>query len=642
VLYYQSSNRLYLVQDSGAGWQGPLTPGQAGTLSNSQCTLDGGASSVSAVGNNLTVNAALTFKPAFGGNKTVFLDAEDTANGLSSGFQTLGSWTVSSPDATVTSLSPSSHTAGSGSFILTINGTNFVSTAVVLWNGSNCNCGTFVSGNQLTAAIPGSYISAAGTYAVSIQNPGQSPTAAMDFTVYASGTAPTATLTLYRVNNGPSAATANVSFNNDYDCDATGTTADYLGNTTAIQCAADKLDMVTLALNVQPWDASSTTVTLSATNGSLVRVFASQPPPSAPGCTLVSDTAVALPLTIDTQCFQAGAISFHAEGLEAGAAIGQAAGTASFTLSAQQGANSPSTSSASVEVGKQIGIRLTFDDGPDSNPITDATSNQTNGVLSVLSSSPVGTNIPATFFTQTNLPFRGGSTIGGQLIGSEASEGSLPEIHTANAWDSSCDSTCTATCNGNSSCTLVCSNQFACDHISHCARVQYPGYPVTDISGNTVTGQNALESDLVQGKAQIKSLTNGAVVPTLVRAPYEGLPGGDPSCTTGLWNTVLDTYAADDVQLTQQNWDVDSGDTTVCAGTNATLACMQNQLTNGSPGSGPGIQTLIGQGRTSMVVLFHDVSASGMAGSNMQQLLIFVQKAVRYQGRNEVFELAPH
>jgi hypothetical protein len=80
--------------DSGTGWQGPLTPGQAGTLANTQCTLDGGGSSVSAVGNNLTVNAALSFKPAFTGSKIVFLDAEDTANHLSSGWQTLGSWTV--------------------------------------------------------------------------------------------------------------------------------------------------------------------------------------------------------------------------------------------------------------------------------------------------------------------------------------------------------------------------------------------------------------------------------------------------------------------------------------------------------------------------------------------------------------------
>ena len=56
--------------------------------------MDGGASSVSAVGNNLTLNLAITFQPAFSGSKTVYLDAEDRPNGLGSGFQSLGTWTV--------------------------------------------------------------------------------------------------------------------------------------------------------------------------------------------------------------------------------------------------------------------------------------------------------------------------------------------------------------------------------------------------------------------------------------------------------------------------------------------------------------------------------------------------------------------
>ncbi len=94
ILYIQSGTQLYLVNDAGNGWLGPLTPGVAGTLQNSQCTLDAGLSSVSAVGNDLTVNAALTFKPAFSGSKVVLLDAEDIPGNLSSGFQSLGTWTV--------------------------------------------------------------------------------------------------------------------------------------------------------------------------------------------------------------------------------------------------------------------------------------------------------------------------------------------------------------------------------------------------------------------------------------------------------------------------------------------------------------------------------------------------------------------
>ena len=42
ILYLQSGNGIYLVNDAGNGWQGPLTPGVAGTLQNNQCTLDAG------------------------------------------------------------------------------------------------------------------------------------------------------------------------------------------------------------------------------------------------------------------------------------------------------------------------------------------------------------------------------------------------------------------------------------------------------------------------------------------------------------------------------------------------------------------------------------------------------------------------
>jgi hypothetical protein len=139
VLYYQSTNRLYLVLDSGAGWQGPLTPGQAGTLQNSQCTLNGGASSVSAVGNNLTVNAALTFKPAFTGNKTVYLDAEDTPGKLSSGFKTLGSWTVPNFAPTAVSVTPSSGTGSTQIFSFLFSdtgGANKITYVQALINGS--------------------------------------------------------------------------------------------------------------------------------------------------------------------------------------------------------------------------------------------------------------------------------------------------------------------------------------------------------------------------------------------------------------------------------------------------------------------------------------------------------------------------
>jgi hypothetical protein len=59
---------------------------------------------------------------------------------------------VNNPVPALTSLSPSSASANSGAFTLTVNGTNFVSGSVVNWNGSP-RVTTFVSATQLTAAI---------------------------------------------------------------------------------------------------------------------------------------------------------------------------------------------------------------------------------------------------------------------------------------------------------------------------------------------------------------------------------------------------------------------------------------------------------------------------------------------------------
>src|SRR5262249_21784902 len=72
--YSRVDGHLYLFNDAGGGLvPGSLTPGGAGSLTNSQCTLDGPGSSVSGAGNTLTVNAALTFKPAFTGAKNIYM-----------------------------------------------------------------------------------------------------------------------------------------------------------------------------------------------------------------------------------------------------------------------------------------------------------------------------------------------------------------------------------------------------------------------------------------------------------------------------------------------------------------------------------------------------------------------------------------
>jgi hypothetical protein len=62
-------------------------------------------------------------------------------------------------------------TAGSAGFTLTVNGTNFATNSAVKWNGA-AQTTQFVTANQVTAAIPGSVIAAAGTAQVTVTNPG--------------------------------------------------------------------------------------------------------------------------------------------------------------------------------------------------------------------------------------------------------------------------------------------------------------------------------------------------------------------------------------------------------------------------------------------------------------------------------------
>src|SRR5579884_3890410 len=103
VQYVVASNRLYLAND-GNPVLGPATPGQAGTLSSSECSVDVGASSVSGSGDILSLTVAVTFQPSFAGGKNIYGYAIDN-RGLNSGWQTplnsgwrlLGDWNVANP-----------------------------------------------------------------------------------------------------------------------------------------------------------------------------------------------------------------------------------------------------------------------------------------------------------------------------------------------------------------------------------------------------------------------------------------------------------------------------------------------------------------------------------------------------------------
>jgi len=77
---------------------------------------------------------------------------------------------ANNPVPAITALSPSSATAGSAAFALTVSGTGFINGSVVNFNGSPRTT-TFVSATQLTAALLASDIASVGTPAVTVTNP---------------------------------------------------------------------------------------------------------------------------------------------------------------------------------------------------------------------------------------------------------------------------------------------------------------------------------------------------------------------------------------------------------------------------------------------------------------------------------------
>jgi VCBS repeat-containing protein len=78
--------------------------------------------------------------------------------------------TVNAPVPTVTAIGPTSILEGEPGFTLVVTGTNFVSGAVVRWNGAD-RATTFVTGSRLTTNILANDIATAGTANVTVFNP---------------------------------------------------------------------------------------------------------------------------------------------------------------------------------------------------------------------------------------------------------------------------------------------------------------------------------------------------------------------------------------------------------------------------------------------------------------------------------------
>src|SRR5438477_2437243 len=113
-----------------------------------------------------TSTGVISGTPTTAGTYSVTISATN-AGGTGSATLTL---TINNQVPTTTSISPTCITAGSADFTLTVNGTKFVSTSTVNWNGAPLAT-TFVSSTQLTATVPASLVATAGTASITVVNP---------------------------------------------------------------------------------------------------------------------------------------------------------------------------------------------------------------------------------------------------------------------------------------------------------------------------------------------------------------------------------------------------------------------------------------------------------------------------------------
>lgn len=91
--YNKGANTFQIFQDNGSLNPATISPG-SGSLSNSQCTINGGGTTVASAGNSLVVNLSVTFTtPTFDGTKNIYMSVADTS-GTTTSFQPMGSWTV--------------------------------------------------------------------------------------------------------------------------------------------------------------------------------------------------------------------------------------------------------------------------------------------------------------------------------------------------------------------------------------------------------------------------------------------------------------------------------------------------------------------------------------------------------------------
>jgi uncharacterized repeat protein (TIGR01451 family) len=146
------------------------------------------ACNLGTINNSAQATVTLVLAPTLGGtlSNTAIVTSDLTDNTPADNTATAASITVNNPVPAISSISPSSATAGGTAFTLTVNGSNFSGDSTVYWGGA-ARTTTFVSFTQLTAAISAADIATAGTPSVTVVNiaPGGGTSNSSTFTINA-------------------------------------------------------------------------------------------------------------------------------------------------------------------------------------------------------------------------------------------------------------------------------------------------------------------------------------------------------------------------------------------------------------------------------------------------------------------------
>lgn len=141
LIWDSTHNTLSLTFDNPANGQTPFTPGSPGIATNEQCTMNAANSTVVFGATQVIITVDLTFNSTFFGPKTIFLFASEV--GINSGWITVGNWTVTGGAATANSVSPSSGSGTSPTFLFTVSDsssqTNITGMSMLLANGAPTN-----------------------------------------------------------------------------------------------------------------------------------------------------------------------------------------------------------------------------------------------------------------------------------------------------------------------------------------------------------------------------------------------------------------------------------------------------------------------------------------------------------------------